>query len=587
MTRHPYPPARSSPAIASSPSPAGAAWASSTARRSSRSERPVALKLIAPELRRTTRASASASSASRRLAASIDHPNVIPVYEAGEADGALYLAMRYVDGTDLRRADRARGRARRRSARCASSPRSPRRSTPRTRAASSTATSSRPTSCSPAEDEHVYLTDFGLTKRTPSAARADARPGSSSGTLDYCAPEQIRGEPVDGRADVYALGCVLFQLPDRASRPFERDTDVAKMYAHLNDRSRRVTAPAPARPGGARRRSSRKALAKEPDERYATAGELAPRRADAALDAARTPLAPGARAPRRPGRAAPSAPPRRRRPPAPRRGRPHRGARPRSRRGAAALGAAPPHGARRHARHRLRAALARPRVLGRRRPGRRRRRPPRRPPRPRGAAGRDAAAATPAADAPGARRPAAERGRDVKVGKGPDGIAVDETGVVWVTNHRTRHADRIDGETDKRRSASRSRPATTPTASSPARASSGSRRPARAASSASRPPASRCPARRQRRRPARGHRARQAARVGRQHPRRQRQPASTARRRAVVGAPIGVGSKPTGIFVGSRACGWPTPATTPSPASIPRRPRSWASRSRSATARAA
>ena len=70
-------------------------------------ERPVALKLIAPELVQNPRSSGSASSVSRKLAASLDHPNVIPIYEAGEHEGQLYLAMRYVKGTDLRAAARA------------------------------------------------------------------------------------------------------------------------------------------------------------------------------------------------------------------------------------------------------------------------------------------------------------------------------------------------------------------------------------------------------------------------------------------------------------------------------------------------
>ena len=126
--------------------PAGAAWASSTAPSSCASPH-VALKVISPELAARRRIPRRASSASRELAASLDHPNVVPIYEAGEDDGRLFIAMRYVEGTDLRalldaRAARSSPRAPRGSSR-----RSARRSTPRTGAGSCTATSSRRTSC--------------------------------------------------------------------------------------------------------------------------------------------------------------------------------------------------------------------------------------------------------------------------------------------------------------------------------------------------------------------------------------------------------------------------------------------------------
>ena len=169
--------------------------------------RPVALKLLvagaAPE--RLLRES--------RLAARLDHPNVVPIYEAGEAGRpALHRDA-------LRRRRRpegvaaARGRARPCSARSRSQRRSPTRSTPPTGAASCTATSSRATSCSTSEDgrEHCYLADFGLTQSGTDRGPAD---GHGMGTIDYVAPEQIRGEPLDGRADQYALACLLFECSD-------------------------------------------------------------------------------------------------------------------------------------------------------------------------------------------------------------------------------------------------------------------------------------------------------------------------------------------------------------------------------------
>ena len=107
--------------------------------------RHVALKLLAPELSQD-RHFRERFRLESRLAASIDHANVIPVYEAGEADGLLYIAMRYVEGTDLRAPARRRGRARARAWPSSSPPRSPTGSRPRTPEGSSTATSSRRTS---------------------------------------------------------------------------------------------------------------------------------------------------------------------------------------------------------------------------------------------------------------------------------------------------------------------------------------------------------------------------------------------------------------------------------------------------------
>jgi streptogramin lyase len=109
--------------------------------------------------------------------------------------------------------------------------------------------------------EHVYLADFGLTKRTGDARTLE--PGLF-GTIDYVAPEQIRGEDVDGRADVYALGCLLYECSS-GTAPFRRGSDAATLYAHLEEEP-------PTLPG--LEEVLRKALAKEPDERYATCGEL-------------------------------------------------------------------------------------------------------------------------------------------------------------------------------------------------------------------------------------------------------------------------------------------------------------------------
>ena len=144
--------------------------------------------------------------------------------------------------------------------RCASARRWATHWTSRTSAGSSTVTSSHRTCCS-TRTEHVYLADFGLTKRLGGRAHERARP---FGTIDYVAPEQIRGEEIDGRADVYALGCLLYECLVGVS-PFRRGTDAATLFAHLEDEP-------PPLPGLDDVLS--KALAKEPDRRQQTCGEL-------------------------------------------------------------------------------------------------------------------------------------------------------------------------------------------------------------------------------------------------------------------------------------------------------------------------
>jgi len=240
--------------------------------------RRVALKLIARDL---------ATDASFRerfkrewlTAASIDHPNVIPLYEAGEADEHLFIAMRYVEGLDLaalitREPSFDPARAVNIVAQIASA----------LDAAHKKGLVHR--DVKPAniliagEDDHVYLTDFGLTK-SASSQSALTKTGMFVGSLDYTAPEQIRGEAADARTDVYSLGCVLFQALT-AQLPYDRDSDVAKMYAHLNDEPPSVSASRPDAPAALDAVVAR-AMAKEPGDRFQTAGELG-RAALAALD---------------------------------------------------------------------------------------------------------------------------------------------------------------------------------------------------------------------------------------------------------------------------------------------------------------
>jgi DNA-binding beta-propeller fold protein YncE/predicted Ser/Thr protein kinase len=250
-------------------------------------DRPAALKVIAPELADDVMFRERFKRESH-TAASIDHPNVIPVYEAGETDGQLYIAMRYVEGTDLRDLIRREGSL---------SPERTVRVIEQVAAALDAAhrrglvhRDVKPANVLLTQDgdEHVYLTDFGLTKHAASVAGM-TKTGQFIGTLDYTSPEQIKGEQADARADVYALGCVLFQaLAGRV--PFERDSEVAKLYAHLSEEPPTLTSVAPSVPGPLDA-VVEQALAKERDERYASAGEFA-RAARGALEATQPRAAP-------------------------------------------------------------------------------------------------------------------------------------------------------------------------------------------------------------------------------------------------------------------------------------------------------
>ncbi len=235
-------------------------------------DRPVAMKLIAPALAEdeTFRERFKRES---RLAAAIDHPNVIPVYEAGEADGHLFIAMRYVEGTDL-------GTIIARDGRLAAADAI--RTVEQIAAALDAAhrrglvhRDVKPANVLISGDErrHVYLTDFGLTKNMTSAGGGPTKTGQLLGTLDYAPPEQIEGRPVDPRADVYSLGCVLFHAAT-GRPPYVRDNDAALIYAHLS-------APLPAArelaadlPDGFDEVIA-SSLAKDPDDRFDTAGDLA------------------------------------------------------------------------------------------------------------------------------------------------------------------------------------------------------------------------------------------------------------------------------------------------------------------------
>ena len=225
-----------------------------------RLKRHVALKLLTPALAEDERFRERFLSESE-LAASLDHANVIPIYEAGEADGQLYIAMRYVEGSDLK-------------ARLGDGPLSDEETVAVAAQVGGALDAAherglvhgdvKPSNVLIDGHGHVYLADFGLTKRLGDE-RSPAGDGQLMGTIDYVAPEQIRGEPVDGRADIYSLGCLLYEcLTGR--QPFKRGNDAAVLYAHLEDE--------PPTTGGAADPVIAKALAKTPDDRYQTCAEL-------------------------------------------------------------------------------------------------------------------------------------------------------------------------------------------------------------------------------------------------------------------------------------------------------------------------
>ncbi len=209
-----------------------------------------------------------------RIAAGLDNPNVVTVYDSGEADGLLYLSMRYVDGTDLERLLQAEGhlppdRALALVSQCAAA-------LDAAHAEGLVHRGVKPADIllEPVGDgtHRVFLSDFGITKDVGANTRL-TRAGSFVDTVDYVAPEQIRGEEVDGRADVYSLGCVLYRCLT-GEVPFPRDSELVAIYAHLNDEPPRPSERRPDLPSGLDELMAR-AMAKPREWRYATCGDLA------------------------------------------------------------------------------------------------------------------------------------------------------------------------------------------------------------------------------------------------------------------------------------------------------------------------
>jgi len=226
-----------------------------------RLDRPVALKLIAPELAEDPRFRERFLRESR-LAAAIDHGNVLPIYEAGEHDGQLFLAMRFVLGTDLKVLLRERTtlpaeQALSILARVADA-------LDAAHAKGLVHRDVKPANVLLDERGHPYLSDFGLTTE---AGGASTQTGHIVGTLDYLAPEQIRGEEIDGRTDEYALACMLYEC--LAGRPpFARPTEAEVLWAHMQEDQPTLRGHEALDP------VLTKALAKDRADRYPSCGEF-------------------------------------------------------------------------------------------------------------------------------------------------------------------------------------------------------------------------------------------------------------------------------------------------------------------------
>jgi serine/threonine-protein kinase len=235
-------------------------------------ERPVALKLISRDLGRNA-GFRRRFEAESRIAASLDHPNVIPIFHAGEHDGVLYIAMRWVEGRDLSEELAERDRL------------APKRAVSIIRQVASALDAAhakglvhrdvKPANVLLASDDHVYLTDFGLSKRLLRDSDETVT-GELLGTLDYVAPEQIRGTEVGARTDVYALGCVLFHALT-GHPPFAALEREGKLWAHVSETPPSLGDGFPPALDAVIGR----AMAKEPSERFASAGDLAEAAANA------------------------------------------------------------------------------------------------------------------------------------------------------------------------------------------------------------------------------------------------------------------------------------------------------------------
>jgi serine/threonine protein kinase len=236
--------------------------------------RPVALKLLAPALADDL-AFRERFFREMQVAASIDHLNIVPIYRAGEEQGQLYLAMRYVDASDLRHVLHAEGRLT--AGRTLAILDQVARALDAAHARGLVHRDVKPgnvlllPAAAGDEAEHVYLVDFGLA-RLERDDRSITGAGLFIGTPRYAAPEQAGGRPIDGRTDGYALGCILYECLT-GHPPFPADSNEAALYAHLAVDPPRVTAERPELPPAIDLVVQR-AMAKAKEDRFASCREL-------------------------------------------------------------------------------------------------------------------------------------------------------------------------------------------------------------------------------------------------------------------------------------------------------------------------
>jgi pSer/pThr/pTyr-binding forkhead associated (FHA) protein len=231
-------------------------------------QRRVAIKLILPEHSRDEHFRERFRRESM-VAAAIDHPNVIPIFDAGDEHGVLYITMRLVEGTDMRALIAAEGRIE--PLRAARIVRQVAAALDAAHARGMLHRDVKPSNVLLARDDHVYLSDFGLAKRADSIDGL-TRQGSIVGRAAYVAPEQILNERVDARADIYALGCLLFEALT-GETPFARWTEGPAALAPLDAPQPSPVELCPDLPREFEE-VTRQAMAKNPSERYPSAGDL-------------------------------------------------------------------------------------------------------------------------------------------------------------------------------------------------------------------------------------------------------------------------------------------------------------------------
>jgi serine/threonine protein kinase len=233
----------------------------------------IALKVLAPELSAddTFRARFLKES---RIAASLNHPHVIPIYDTGPSGELLFIAMRYVAGSDLRSVLRKSTRVLPEQALLLIGQTG--RALDAAHRQGLVHRDVKPANVlvergADDDPDHVYLADFGITKHALSRSGLTAT-GQFVGTVDYISPEQIQDRPVDGRTDIYSLGCVMYEcLTGRV--PFVKELDAAVIWAHVEELPTPPSAVDPNLPAAIDGVIAR-ALAKDPDERFSTCREF-------------------------------------------------------------------------------------------------------------------------------------------------------------------------------------------------------------------------------------------------------------------------------------------------------------------------